>query len=105
MKRLASALEELIDLAQLRAGRRLSLRQVRTVLVALIQDVIADQAIAARDYPLRLLSDASLRFDQTSVFEAASATGRSGTARSVEPGGVRAKTVFPQLLSSYLGSS
>jgi signal transduction histidine kinase len=46
VKRLASALDELIDLAELRTGQRLSLRQVRTVLVALIQGVIADQAIA-----------------------------------------------------------
>ena len=57
VKRLASALDELVDLAQLRAGQRLALRRVRTDLIALVRSVIADQAVAARDCSLRVLGD------------------------------------------------
>jgi signal transduction histidine kinase len=48
-RRLTAALDELLDVAQLQAGRRLALRRGPTDLVALVQRVAAEHQVATQD--------------------------------------------------------
>jgi signal transduction histidine kinase len=57
-RRLTSALDELLDVAQLQAGRRLALRRSMTDLVALVRQVAADQEVAVQ--PSRILVSSEL---------------------------------------------
>ena len=57
VKRMTAALDELLDLAQLQAGQRLTLRRVRTDLVALARRIIADHQASSKQIQIELSTD------------------------------------------------
>jgi signal transduction histidine kinase len=56
-KRMTAALDELLDLAQLQAGQRLTLRRVRTDLVALARRIIADHQASSKQIQIELSTE------------------------------------------------
>jgi signal transduction histidine kinase len=57
VKRLAAALNELLDLAQLQAGRQLALNRTSLDLVALVQRLVADYEVADEQCSIRVVSE------------------------------------------------